>query len=122
MTPHANRRSTFRRVTPIINAPAPGQLRITVRGQIYTVHARPIRRSAQEWDFVVGDSGTLHRQAAGNRFASASRGPVRIPPGGCDIYEGEGGLQYVCCKSTDGGHIDCYRITISHGDPWGPPQ
>jgi hypothetical protein len=47
--------------------------------------------------------------------------PEKIPPGGCDVYEGEQGSIYICCKSADGEHVNCYKAIIHHQDPWGPP-
>ncbi len=82
---------------------AAARIVLTVRGKRYVVHARPAR----------------HPIGGGGRFSFGPRGPQRIAPGGCDEFEGEAGHMYICCKSHDGGHVNCYRII--HQDPWGPP-
>jgi hypothetical protein len=93
---------------------------LTVRGRRYTVDARPVK-PALGFRFI-GDGAQPRPPAGGGGRISARPGrPHKIPPGGCDIYEGAQGAQYLCCKSADGTSINCYKITGGHQDPWGPP-
>lgn len=101
--------------------PSPATLVMTIFGVPIEVEAIPERHRTEDFDAMVGDSGPLRmRPAMGGGLTSRPRRPVHIPPGGCDVYEGDNGTIYVCCKDASGTHIDCYKAVIHHQDPWGP--